>query len=131
MSTAALPRTPGVRSAPDASLNSAADGHCAPCCLNCKEAQSWSEFCCQLPSAAGEAAEAGPDTEARRAQAARAVKKLGQKRVGNAFVVLRKLALHPLLARRLFSDAQVRKMAKIASNRYTTDLPPPLLTRPA
>ena len=54
---------------------------------------------------------------------------MGQKKMGNAFVVLRKLALHPLLARRLFSDAQVKKMAKIASNRYTADLPPPLLNQ--
>ena len=51
---------------------------------------------------------------------------MGQKKMGNAFVVLRKLALHPLLARRLFSDARVKKMAKIASNRYTLNLPPPL-----
>jgi len=48
------------------------------------------------------------------------VKKLGQRKMGNAFVALRKIALHPLLARRIFTDSQLKEIAKLAYRRCGT-----------
>lgn len=42
------------------------------------------------------------------------MKKLGARKVSNAFVHLRKIAQHPLLVRRLFDDGRLQQMAQIA-----------------
>ena len=52
------------------------------------------------------------------AKASKVVKKLGQRKVGNAFVALRKIALHPLLARRIYTESQKQEIAKIALRRF-------------
>ncbi len=53
----------------------------------------------------------------RLANASKAVKKLGQRKMGNAFVALRKIALHPLLARRIYTESQMKEIAKLALRR--------------
>ncbi|GAX85084.1 hypothetical protein CEUSTIGMA_g12504.t1 [Chlamydomonas eustigma] len=55
------------------------------------------------------AAAAGPETNL-------LVAKLGSQRVNNIFTHLRKVAQHPLLVRNIYTDAQVDKMADIASS---------------
>ena len=57
------------------------------------------------------------DKEQRLAKASKVVKKLGQRKMGNAFVALRKIALHPLLARRIYTGSQMQEIAKIALRR--------------
>ena len=58
------------------------------------------------------------DAAKKLAEASKAVKKLGQRKMGNAFVALRKIALHPLLARRIYTNDQIAEMAKLALRRY-------------
>lgn len=66
-------------------------------------------------------ATAAPAGRARQADPAkRLVRQLGAGQVANAFTQLRKIAQHPLLVRRLFSDAQVGEMAKLAHARYVS-----------
>jgi len=66
---------------------------------------------------AGSQSEGEQEAARKLAEAAKAVKKLGQRKMGNAFVALRKIALHPLLARSLFTDTQLKQLAKLAYRR--------------
>lgn len=59
-----------------------------------------------------QAGEAAPDAD-------RLTKKLGKQGVNSLFTDLRKIAQHPLLMRRVFSDDRVLQMAKIAHPRCT------------
>ena len=59
-----------------------------------------------------EAGEAAP-------KANRLTKKLGKQGVNSLFTDLRKIAQHPLLMRRVFSNDRVLQMAKIAHHRST------------
>ena len=45
------------------------------------------------------------------------VRRLGKAQVANVFTHLRKIAQHPLLVRRLFTDERVAEMAKLAHAR--------------
>jgi hypothetical protein len=54
------------------------------------------------------------------AAAKKLVRKLGKQRVANMFTHLRKIAQHPLLVRRLFSDELVAKMATLAHARCSS-----------
>lgn len=76
---------------------------------------SLTEFACAAAKGKG----GGGDGAVHQAQVAKAVKKLGQRKVGNSFVELRKLALHPLLTRRIFGDDRVLAMAKLSRRRYS------------
>lgn len=49
----------------------------------------------------------------------RLTKKLGKQGVSSLFTDLRKIAQHPLLMRRVFSNDRVLQMAKIAHHRST------------
>ena len=49
----------------------------------------------------------------------RLTKKLGKQGVNSLFTDLRKIAQHPLLMRRVFSNDRVLQMAKIAHHRCT------------
>lgn len=51
------------------------------------------------------------------AAAAKIVRKLGKAKAANMFAHLRKIAQHPLLVRRLFTDKQVVAIAKLAYSR--------------
>lgn len=51
------------------------------------------------------------------AKASKAVKKLGQRNMGNAFVALRKIALHPLLGCHIYTESQKQEIAKFALRR--------------
>lgn len=53
------------------------------------------------------------------AAAKKLVRKLGKQKVANLFTHLRKIAQHPLLVRRLFSDEAVAQMASLAHARYS------------
>ncbi|BDA41342.1 probable SWI/SNF-related matrix-associated actin-dependent regulator [Coccomyxa sp. Obi] len=69
-------------------------------------------------SAAGLQAGAPGREEAQTPAAAKKlVRKLGKQKVANLFTHLRKIAQHPLLVRRLFSDEAVAKMASLAHAR--------------
>lgn len=57
------------------------------------------------------------DQDAQKKEAAKAIKKLSQKKLGNAFVALRKIALHPLLTRRVVSEERLTEFAKLARRR--------------
>ncbi|KAK9811037.1 hypothetical protein WJX73_008229 [Symbiochloris irregularis] len=46
-------------------------------------------------------------------------KQLGTKRVGNMFVHLRKIAMHPLLVRNLYSDTRLKEFVKLLHRRAT------------
>ncbi len=50
------------------------------------------------------------------------MKQLGKQRVNNLFTHLRKIAQHPLLVRKLFTDAQVQRLVTIAHQRQATSL---------
>ena len=77
----------------------------------------WTESLVLMLIFAVDSLESEADKAKRLAQAAKAVKKLGSKTVGNIFTHLRKVALHPLLVRHLFSEDQVAHMARIARQR--------------
>ena len=62
------------------------------------------------------AGKAGSDAGAA-AAAAKVMRKLGKAKAANMFAHMRKIAQHPLLVRRLFTDKQVVAIAKLAFNR--------------
>ncbi len=65
----------------------------------------------------GTDAAAAPSARSRGDPAKRLVRQLGAGTVTNVFTQLRKIAQHPLLIRRLVSDAQVDQMANLAHAR--------------
>ena len=60
---------------------------------------------------------AGSESKSTKQQADTVVKKLGQRKLGNAFVALRKIALHPLLSRQIVTDDRLSTLSRLVHQR--------------